>query len=152
MENKKIEIVVEEAKRLIGSPYKYGAYLDELGVENKVFDCSSFIQSVFAKADIKIPRSTILQAADRQGFEVCGRRNVQAGDLVFFEGERGHYRHDLFPEKKLYIGHVALFVGGNSIIHATNSNGFSGVIEQKIFPFENPLYNASTIVLIKRFF
>jgi peptidoglycan endopeptidase LytE len=137
----KINRLIELARSLIGSPYKYGVYLENSEEEPKEFDCSSFIQYVFKKIGIELPRSTILQAAAvRQEIKNIGE--ALPGDLIFFEGERGHYRHDLFSDRKIYIGHVGIFSGNEKMIHAANRKNYSGVVETDFKPEE--------IVLIKR--
>lgn len=133
--------LIELARNLIGSHYKYGAYLENPGEEPKEFDCSSFIQFVFKKSGVEFPRSTILQAA-APGEEIKNIEEALPGDLVFFEGERGHYRHDLFPDRKIYIGHVGIFSGNGKMIHAANRKNYSGVVETDLKPED--------VVLIKR--
>jgi len=147
MTKKKTEKILEEAEKLLGLSYKYGACYEDPGKDQKEFDCSSFVQFVYSKVGVDLPRSTILQA--ERGREVRG--SLSPADLLFFEGERGHYRHDLFPDRKLYIGHVAIYAGNNEIIHAVNTEGFSGVTINKIHPAEHTLYNVNTVVLTKRY-
>lgn len=142
--------LVSFARTLIGHPYKYGAYAEPSNDTQTAFDCSSFIQFIFHNSNVELPRSTILQAAT-EGVEIASLADAQPGDVLFFEGECGHYRHDLFPGRKMYIGHVGIYTGNDTLIHATNSNGFSGVIEHVLEPETNPAYNKKTIILIKRF-
>ena len=142
--------LVAFARAQLGLPYKYGAYAEPASDAQAAFDCSSFIQFVFHNFGTELPRSTILQAA-AEGREIASLAEAQPGDLLFFEGERGHYRHDLFPGRKMYIGHVGIYTDNDTMIHATNSNGFSGVIEHDLEPATNAAYNKDTIVLIKRF-
>ncbi|MCL5733585.1 MAG: C40 family peptidase [Patescibacteria group bacterium] len=137
----KIKILIEAARSLIDSPYKYGAYLENSTENQKEFDCSSFIQFVFKKIGVELPRSTVLQAA-AAGKEIVSLEEALPGNLIFFEGERGHYRHDLFPNKKIYIGHVGIFSGNGKMIHAANRKEYSGVVETDFKPED--------IVLIKR--
>lgn len=138
------------ARTLMGLPYKYGAYAEPTSDTQNTFDCSSFIQFIFHNFGKELPRSTILQAAAK-GMEIASLAVAQPGDVLFFEGERGHYRHDLFPGRKIYIGHVGIYTGENNMIHATNSYGFSGVVETKLESNIHPAYNNKTIVFIKRF-
>lgn len=138
------------ARTRLGLPYKYGAYSEQASENQIAFDCSSFIQFAFHNFGIELPRSTILQAA-AEGIEIASLADALPGDIFFFEGEIGHYRHELFPGRKMYIGHAGIYIGENSMIHATNSNGFSGVVEHDLEPATNPAYNKNTIVLIKRF-
>ena len=141
----KIKKLLSTAEVLIGTPYEYGAYAKPFTKKKpRGVDCSSFIQYVFAAIGIKLPRSSILQATE--GREVINIRALQAGDILFFEGTNGHYAHKLFPRRKIYIGHVALYVGGGRIIHARESVGQVGV--QRLSELtRKKFYN---ITLIKR--
>ncbi len=135
--------LLKEAEGLVGSPYKYGAYAQKPKDKEKEFDCSSFVQYLYRRVGVELPRSTILQA--KEGKEVKEKELI-LGDLIFFEGEVGHFRHDLFPKKKIYIGHVAVYLSDNLIIHAKSDKG--GVVFQRFSDLQkNPLYK---IVLIKR--
>jgi len=146
----KIKKLIETAVSLIGRPYEYGAYLNPAADKKIAFDCSSFIQYIFGKVGMELPRSTILQAA-APGKEVSGKTGdeMMPGDVIFFEGNIGHYRHDLFPGRKIFVGHAGLFIGNNRIIHATNNVSVSGVVGQFLNELPAPPYN---IVLVKRFF
>lgn len=149
-QNEKISQLIETAKNLIGTPYKYGVYLNPDSSPTEGFDCSSFIQYVFGKIGVELPRSSILQAAENgQRIENIGQ--AQIGDLVFFEGTRGHYRHDLFPGEKIYIGHLGIYLGNDEIIHATNNSIVSGVVIQKISELQKLYPEAYQIVMVKRF-
>lgn len=150
MDTQKTTQLITFARTHLGLPYKYGAYAEPASDTQAAFDCSSFLQFVFHNFGTELPRSTILQAA-AEGTEIPSLAEAQPGDVLFFEGERGHYRHDLFPGRKVYIGHVGIYAGENAMIHATSSNGFSGVVEHALEPEVNPAYNKDTIVLIKRY-
>lgn len=146
---KKISKLIETAKSLIGTPYKYGAYLEQNNGA-LAFDCSSFIQHVFKQIEVELPRSSILQAV-APGQEIKNLELAEVGDLIFFEGNRGHYRHDLFPNRKIYIGHLGIYLDNDEIIHATNNNSASGVVIQKISELQKEFPEAYKIVMIKRF-
>jgi len=141
------EKLITLAKNLIGTPYKYGTTPEMAPHE---FDCSSFIQYLYAQIGITLPRSTILQAADPQGKEVaCGESytNLETGDLLFMRGTQGYYNDNFFPNRELYIGHVALYLGNNETIHAREIIGH--VILQSLQKLVTmPKFN---IVLVKRF-
>jgi len=145
----KIKKLVETAKSLIGRPYEYGAYLNKGADKKGAFDCSSFIQFIFGRAGVELPRSAILQAA-APGKEISGKPGdeMRPGDVIFFEGVRGHYRHDLFYDRKIFVGHAGIFIGDGRIIHATDNISASGVVEQLLSELPIPHYN---IVLVKRF-
>ncbi|MFH1192851.1 MAG: C40 family peptidase [Candidatus Jorgensenbacteria bacterium] len=102
--------IVALARSLIGKPYKYGAAPEEAPEH---FDCSSFIQYIFKQIRIELPRSSILQADCGEAVDF---ENREPGDLLFFRGTQGFY-NARFPQG---IGHVALYLGGGKIIHATS--------------------------------
>ena len=134
------EKILEVAKSLIGTPYKYAAKPEEIP---QFLDCSSFTQEVFKKIDIEIPRSTILQAA-HAGTEIPLTVELKEGDLLFFRGSKGHYNDELFPDREIYIGHVAIYAGDGKAIHASSPKG---VVEENIQSIEK---DRGAIVIIKR--
>jgi cell wall-associated NlpC family hydrolase len=91
--------VVETAKRYLGVRYLLG------GTTPRAFDCSGFIRYVFALHGLNLPRTAHEQAAlgiaPEQG-------ELEPGDLLFFYGGRG-------------AQHIAMYIGGDSIIHASSS-------------------------------
>jgi hypothetical protein len=97
--------VIPTAERYIGTPYRYGGTSPVSG-----FDCSGFVQYVFARNAVKLPRTSRQQA--KVGASMPRNfKSLAAGDLVMF-AERGE------P-----ISHVAIYAGHNRIIHATSSGG-----------------------------
>ena len=138
----RLEQTIDIARSFIGTPYKYGVRPEEIP---KFFDCSSFIQYIYKKGiGINLERSTILQAT--QGTEIPPNEEFQIGDLLFFRGSKGHYNDELFPNKKVYIGHVAIYSGNGKAIHAASP---MGVIEEdvsKIVKLRGP------VVMVKRIF
>lgn len=96
--------VLSTADDYVGVPYRYGGTSPSTG-----FDCSGFVQYVFAKQGVQLPRTARQQAQVGQALAPDWRA-VSAGDLVMFE-ESGR------------IGHVAIYAGHNRIIHSTASGG-----------------------------
>lgn len=102
--------LIARAKSQLGVKYSWGGggpsgtgYGFAQGAGTKGFDCSSFMQYVFAGFGVKLPRVTYDQV--RQGAQVS-YKNLKAGDLMFFnQGSRG-------PE------HVGLYIGNGKFIHA----------------------------------
>lgn len=93
------------ADRYLGVPYRWGGTSPRTG-----FDCSGFVQYVFAKEDVKLPRTSRQQA--KAGKRMPAKWSaLSAGDLVMFAepGER--------------ISHVAIYAGKRRIIHASSSGG-----------------------------
>jgi cell wall-associated NlpC family hydrolase len=95
--------VIGTAERYIGAPYKWG------GTSPSGFDCSGFVQYVFAKQGVSLPRTARQQAQVGTAL-AADWRAVSPGDLVMFE-ENGR------------IGHVAIYAGRNRIIHSSSSGG-----------------------------
>lgn len=92
---------------------------------NKGVDCSGFSQAIYKKQGYKLPRTASQQA--RKGKRVS-QKNLKKGDLLFYgSGKR--------------ISHVAIYIGGGKIIHASNPR--DGVKISK--------YNYRKPVVIKRF-
>jgi cell wall-associated NlpC family hydrolase len=88
--------VVGIAMQYLGVPYVYG------GSSPSGFDCSGFIMYVYAQVGVSLPHN----AAAQYGYGTpVDRSQLQAGDLVFFNG----------------LGHAGIYVGGGSFIHAPHT-------------------------------
>lgn len=85
--------VCDYACQFVGNPYVYGGTSLTNGA-----DCSGFTQAVYAHFGISIPRDSYSQRS-------CGvavaYEDAQPGDLI------------------CYAGHVALYLGGGQIVHAS---------------------------------
>jgi cell wall-associated NlpC family hydrolase len=94
--------IVDTAMRLRGVPYRNG------GSDPSGFDCSGFVQWVFAKNGVLLPR----EVREQYGAgEKIGLRDVQPGDLVFFRTvSRG-------------ASHVGVVIGADQFVHAPSSTG-----------------------------
>ena len=93
--------LTRSAMRFIGTPYVFG------GARPGGFDCSGYVQHVFAMLGVHLPRT-----ADAQ-FD-AGHRIIAAmrpGDLVFF--------HTYAPG----VSHVGIYLGGTKFIHSSSSHG-----------------------------
>ena len=95
--------VLSTAERYLGVPYRWGGTSPRTG-----FDCSGFVQYVFAKHGTRLPRTARQQASSGQRLRPVWSA-LRPGDLVMF-AERGRR-----------ISHVAIYVGRRRIIHATSS-------------------------------
>ena len=122
-----IEQVINEGLLLLGHPYVYGAIRFHDGAGNKLknfdptkYDCSSLMQYIFYHgAGINLNMTTRTQV--KQGTFVS-KNNLKRGDLMFFtNSSRYHYTG---IER---IGHVALYLGDNYILHTASDYA---VIEQ----------------------
>ena len=88
------------AKRFLGLPYLWG------GRSSYGYDCSGFTQMLVRSRGITMPRDADLQAA-WEGLEAVDRKDLRAGDLLFFGSGGGK------------ITHTAMYIGGGEFIHAT---------------------------------
>jgi len=94
--------VISLALSLQGTPYRNG------GSDPSGFDCSGFVQWVFAQRGLALPREVKDQY--RVGSDVDSD-DVQAGDLVFFETVSSG------------ASHVGIALGGGEFVHAPSSRG-----------------------------
>ena len=94
--------VLATAMELRGTPYRNG------GSDPSGFDCSGFVQWVFAQHGTRLPR----EARDQFGAgQLIDRDEVRPGDLVFFQTvARGP-------------SHVGIALGNGEFVHAPSSRG-----------------------------
>lgn len=92
------EKIVSYAKQFIGNPYVYGGNSLTNGV-----DCSGFTKAIYAAFGYNLPRTSTQQRS--VGKEVPFSQ-AKPGDLI------------------CYSGHVAIYIGDNSIVHASNSKPY----------------------------
>lgn len=94
--------LVEIARSMIGTPYRYGGESPEEG-----FDCSGLVQYTYQRAGYELPRTTGQQYRHVQPIP---SRFLRPGDLVFFNS-----KFDRF------VSHVGIYLGNNRFIHAPSS-------------------------------
>jgi peptidoglycan endopeptidase LytE len=87
--------IVQSANGYLGVPYVWG------GTTPKGFDCSGFVQYVFAQKGIDLPRTSSQMFS--RGTAV---KELKSGDLVFFGNGS--------------INHVGIYLGNGNFISATN--------------------------------
>ena len=95
--------ILATAKTYLGVPYVWG------GSTPSGFDCSGYVQYVFAKHGISLPRTS------KQQWSVgtaVSKSNLVPGDLVFFANT---YTSG--------ISHLGIYMGGGQFIHASSSKG-----------------------------
>ena len=103
----KLVPVLEEASEYLGTPYKHG------GNTHSGIDCSGLTQNCYSKAGITLPRSAAEQS---QYGEKIARKNLQIGDLVFFDAKSSG--------KIDHVGMVTKVEGDKVVfIHSTTSKG-----------------------------
>jgi cell wall-associated NlpC family hydrolase len=96
--------IVATARSQIGTPSRAAGTSPSTG-----FDCSGFVQWVFARNGIRLPRRTNDQA---QACHTVSWGHLRAGDLVFFT-----------PSFRGSSLHVGIFDGRGSFIHSPSPGG-----------------------------
>jgi cell wall-associated NlpC family hydrolase len=95
--------VLDFADDYLGTPYLWGGDSPSRG-----FDCSGFVQYVYRRQGVGLPRTSRQQALVGRSVDTDA---LQPGDLLFFAGD---YRT---------VDHVAMYVGDGHIIHSSESGG-----------------------------
>ncbi len=94
-------VLTQHAMRFLGVPYVFG------GTSTGGFDCSGYVQHVFAMLGVRLPRT-----ADAQydaGRRIAG--GMAPGDLVFFTTYTSG------------VSHVGIYLGNDRFVHASSSRG-----------------------------
>lgn len=87
--------IVNYALQFVGNPYVWGGTSLTNGA-----DCSGFVQQVYAHFGYSLPRTSSEQ---RSAGRAVSYSEAQPGDII------------------CYSGHVAIYMGGGQIVHASNS-------------------------------
>ncbi len=111
------QAVANYACQFVGNPYVYGGTSLTNGT-----DCSGFVMSVYKQFGISLPHSSA--ALRSVGYGVSASE-MQPGDIV------------------CYSGHVAIYVGNNTIVHAAT--------ERTGIKYTSPA-NYTTILAVRRIF
>jgi cell wall-associated NlpC family hydrolase len=105
--------VINAARGQLGVPYSWGGGTPSgptrgfaQGANTIGFDCSSLVQYAWAKAGVKLPRTTYDQIKVGQAVNTKNRGAWRPGDL-------------LFPS----TGHVQMYVGNGKVIEAPRTGG-----------------------------
>ena len=118
--------LIEEAKYYKGGKYVWG------GTTPKGFDCSGYVQYLYKKQHINLPRTAYSQS--KKGKTIF-RSQLEKGDLVFFLTDK---------KRKIPITHVGIYLGDRKFIHAASRK--KGIIISSI----DKGYYAKKFVLAKR--
>jgi len=115
--------LVTAANSVMGVKYMRG------GTTAKGFDCSGFIGYVYNKVGVKLPRTS---AGMYSTGKTVAKKNLQAGDLVFFNTSgKG-------------VSHVGVYIGAGKFAHSSSSKGVS------IAKLNDPYYWGSKYIGAKR--
>ena len=111
------EAIAAVAEEHIGAPYLWG------GASDSGFDCSGYVQHVYAAAGLDLPSRWIPTLAELNPIEYA---ELERGDLVIFAGTY-----------KPGYSHIAIYLGDGKIAHAAGE--WSGVI---VSDLSRPYYQA----------
>jgi len=115
--------LVSAASGVMGVKYARG------GTTSKGFDCSGFVGYVYKKVGLALPRTSAGMYSS--GTKVA-KKNLQAGDLVFFNTSgKG-------------VSHVGVYIGNGKFAHSSSSKGVS------IAKLNDPYYWGSKYIGAKR--
>lgn len=116
--------IVSIAYSLVGSPYRSG------GNSPSGFDCSGFVQYVYAQAGKSISRTSGTQAGEGVGVSYS---NAQPGDIISW-GHGGR------------VTHSSIYIGNGKMIHAANYG--TGVIVSNISRWDRG--SSDNIITVRR--
>lgn len=102
----KAQLIISLGRTFLGTPYKFGA---SPYPRSKKFDCSSYVQYIFSKNRIILPRTSRAQSRVGKNIRL---RDIEPGDLIFF-------RRDRYSDNR--IGHVGLDIGNGQMINSYQS-------------------------------
>ncbi len=118
--------LLEDAKYFKGGKYVWG------GTTPEGFDCSGYVQYLYRKHDINLPRTAWAQS--KKGLNIS-KNELQKGDLLFFLTDK---------KRGIPVTHVGIYIGNGKFIHAASKK--KGII---ISPITHGSY-AKTFVSAKR--
>ena len=107
----------QETLKYLSIPYLWGGTSPKSGL-----DCSGFVQLVFSKAGLNLPRVARDQYAASLHLKPTG---VLPGDMIFFSMKKPGSSH---------VDHIGIYVGKGFFVHASVSNGIH------IDSISNPYY------------
>jgi cell wall-associated NlpC family hydrolase len=107
---RRVDSMIQKASSYLGVNYCRG------GVNRNCFDCSGFVQRVFAFYGYALPHSSAAMA--KEGVPVKRKEDLQPGDIVYFKGRNA---------KSKAVGHVGIVVQNDgfiiTFIHASVNKG-----------------------------
>jgi len=120
------EELLEYAKYFKGGKYVWG------GTTPKGFDCSGYVQFLYKKHNVNLPRTAWSQS--KKGVSV-DKNDLKKGDLLFFLTDK---------KRGIPVTHVGIYIGDGEFIHAASKK--KGIIISPIYSG----YYASKFVSAKR--
>ncbi|RUR97006.1 C40 family peptidase [Bacillus velezensis] len=125
-----IEGAISVGSSLVGkSPYKFGGGRTQSDIDNRIFDCSSFVRWAYANAGVNLgPVSgTSTDTLINRGKAVSAS-DMKRGDLVFFNTYKTN-------------GHVGIYLGNGTFLNDNTSHGVS--IDSMSNPYWKKYFNGN---------
>ncbi|MGV6886155.1 C40 family peptidase [Bacillus velezensis] len=125
-----IEGAISVGLSLVGqSPYKFGGGRTQSDINNRIFDCSSFVRWAYANAGVNLgPASgTNTDTLIGRGKAVSAS-DMKRGDLVFFNTYKTN-------------GHVGIYLGNGTFLNDNTSHGVS--IDSMSNPYWKKAFNGN---------
>lgn len=94
--------LLEDAKYYKGGKYVWG------GTTPEGFDCSGYVQYLYKKHNINLPRTAWAQS--KKGVSIK-KGDLQKGDLLFFLTDK---------KRGIPVTHVGIYIGNGNFIHAAS--------------------------------
>lgn len=94
--------LLKDAKYYKGGRYVWG------GTTPQGFDCSGYVQYLYKKHRIDLPRTAYAQSKKGQPIDI---NNLQKGDLLFFLTDK---------KRGIPVTHVGIYIGEGKFIHAAS--------------------------------
>ena len=96
--------IAKYALNYTGTPYVWGGNNLNSGI-----DCSGFVQQLFGKIGVNLPRTAAQQAT--VGIKIERLEDLQAGDRLYF-----------WDKKRGKIGHTGIYMGNGYFVHSSVNN------------------------------
>jgi len=109
--------LLEDARVFKGGRYVWG------GTSPQGFDCSGYVQYLYKKHHINLPRTALAQSKRGEPIDI---NHLQKGDLLFFLTDK---------KRGIPITHVGIYLGNGKFIHAASRK--KGII---ISPIDHGYY------------
>ena len=101
---KKVDAVIAEGLKYLGTPYQFGASTKQ----TDTFDCSSFMKLIFGRNEVTLPRDSRQQSEKGESVSLD---QLRKGDMLFFTTAS---RKNLTGVD--HIGHVGMYLGENKVL------------------------------------
>ncbi|WIL35020.1 peptidoglycan DL-endopeptidase CwlO [Bacillus stercoris] len=128
-----IEGAISVGSSIVGqSPYKFGGGRSQSDINNRIFDCSSFVRWAYASAGVNLGPvgGTTTDTLVGRG-QAVSASEMKRGDLVFFDTYKTN-------------GHVGIYLGNGTFLNDNTSHGVS------VDSMNNPYWKAAFKGVVRR--